>query len=42
MRDVLIHKYFGVDIKILRHATKKNLPSLKQQLEELLKSVENN
>ncbi len=39
MRDVLIHEYFGVDIKILWHAAKKNLPILRKQLEMLLQSV---
>ena len=40
MRDILIHEYFGVDTKILWHATTKNLPSLQKQLEELLQNVD--
>lgn len=32
MRDVLIHKYFGVDIKIVWHTAKKYLPALEKQL----------
>lgn len=39
MRDVLIHEYFGVDLKILWHASKKNLPVLRKQLEKLLQGV---
>lgn len=41
MRDVLIHEYFGVDMKILWHTTKKNLPSLQKQLLKLLQDIEN-
>lgn len=40
MRDILIHEYFGVDMKILWHATKKNIPALQKQLESLLKNIE--
>jgi uncharacterized protein with HEPN domain len=39
MRDVLIHEYFGVDINILWHATKKNLPVLQRQLKSLLHNI---
>jgi uncharacterized protein with HEPN domain len=40
MRDVLIHEYFGVDIKVLWHTTKNNLPFLQKQLEMLLQSTQ--
>ncbi len=40
MRDILIHQYFGVDTKILWHTMKKNLPSLRKQLETLLQKTE--
>ena len=40
MRNVLIHEYFGVDIKILWHTVKKNLPSLRKQLLMLLKEAQ--
>jgi uncharacterized protein with HEPN domain len=36
MRNLLIHKYFGVDVKIVWHTVKKSLPDLKKQLNELL------
>ena len=36
MRDVLIHRYFGVDIKIVWHTAKKSLPSIREHLEQLL------
>ena len=36
MRDVLIHEYFGVNIKILWHTAKKELPTLRMQLQDLL------
>ena len=39
MRDVLIHEYFGVDIKILWHTTRKNLPILQKQLEALFQNT---
>ncbi len=39
MRDILIHEYFGVDIKILWHTTKKYLPTLQKQLQSLLKEA---
>ena len=32
IRNTLIHKYFGVDTKILWSTAKKDLPSLKKQL----------
>jgi uncharacterized protein with HEPN domain len=37
MRNLLIHEYFGVDIKIVWHTAKKYLPALQKQLQELLK-----
>jgi uncharacterized protein with HEPN domain len=36
MRDILIHEYFGVDIKVLWHTAKQNLPSFRVQLKKLL------
>jgi len=35
MRNILIHEYFGVDIKIVWHTSKKSLPSLRKQLIDL-------
>jgi len=39
MRDVLIHQYFGVDVKVLWHATQNNLPVLRKHLETLLEDA---
>lgn len=37
MRNLLIHEYFGVDVKIVWHTAKKYLPALQKQLQDLLK-----
>lgn len=37
MRNILIHEYFGVDVKIVWHTAKKSLPTLKKQLQKLTK-----
>ena len=39
MRDVLIHKYANVDVKILWHTMKNDLPTLKKQLKALLQNI---
>ncbi len=36
MRDILVHEYFGVDVKILWHTTQTYLPPLKKQILTLL------
>lgn len=36
MRNILIHEYFGVDVKIVWHTIKKYLPPLEKQLQDLL------
>lgn len=38
MRDWLIHEYFGVDLEIIWHTAKDDLPSVKNAMRELLKS----
>jgi uncharacterized protein with HEPN domain len=38
MRNVLVHHYFGVDTDIVWEAVKRDLPSLKAQLETILAS----
>jgi uncharacterized protein with HEPN domain len=38
MRDVLIHDYMGVDLKAVWEVTQRNLPPLRQAVEELLAS----
>ncbi len=39
MRDVLIHEYFGVNMKIVWDTAKEGLPVLKKQMEKLLKDT---
>ena len=36
MRDKLIHEYFGVDINIVWKVITKELPALKEKIEEVL------
>ena len=38
MRDKIIHHYFGVNLKILWNTAKKELPLLKEQIEDILES----
>ena len=40
MRDRLIHAYFGIDYKLVWDAIKIEMPSLKQELEEILAEPE--
>jgi uncharacterized protein with HEPN domain len=35
IRNILIHEYFGVDVKIVWHTAKKSLPSLRKQLQQI-------
>jgi uncharacterized protein with HEPN domain len=39
MRNILIHEYFGVDVKIVWHTEKKYQPSLRKQLSVLLEEA---
>ena len=39
MRDKLIHDYFGVDIDAVWSTTKKDIPVLKAEVEQILKDV---
>lgn len=41
MRDMLIHKYFGVDLKLTWKTVQKDLPILKRELLNLLKMTKN-
>ena len=41
-RDRLIHQYFGVDLDLMWDVIKKELPKLKKQTQEILKSLEKN
>lgn len=38
MRNLLIHEYFGIDVKIVWHTAKKYLPPLQKQLLDLIDS----
>ena len=39
MRDVLIHKYFGVKLERVWEVTQKDMPELKKQIAEILKEM---
>ncbi len=39
-RDKMIHHYFGVDLNIVWDITKKDLPKLKKQIQQILKELE--
>ncbi|MGB9730055.1 MAG: DUF86 domain-containing protein [Thermoprotei archaeon] len=39
MRNKMIHEYFGVDIKILWKTIKKDIPPLKQLIQDVLKDL---
>ncbi len=40
LRDKLIHNYFGIDLEIVWNVIKNKLPSLKQQIQHILKELE--
>jgi len=42
MRDKLIHKYFGVDLKLTFDVVKNDLPELKKQINSILNGFKNN
>lgn len=39
MRDILIHEYFGVNINVVWKTIQKDIPKLKEQIEELLERL---
>jgi uncharacterized protein with HEPN domain len=39
MRNVLAHRYFGIDVDIVWSAVEHDLPQLKQRIEAILKSM---
>ena len=39
MRNILIHEYFGIDVKIVWHTVKKSLPDLRKQLKKLFEET---
>ena len=38
-RDVMIHAYFSIDLNIVWEIAKKDLPTLKKQIEEITKNL---
>ena len=38
MRDKLIHEYFGVDVSILWKVATEEIPSLKAEIQQVLKT----
>lgn len=41
MRDILIHEYFDIDLSLTWSVVKRELPSIKKRLEQILESLEN-
>ena len=39
MRDKLIHDYFGVDIAVVWSTTRKDIPTLKAEVEQILRDI---
>ena len=39
LKNVLVHEYFGVDIGVIWHIVKDDLPNLKSEISEMLKEV---
>ena len=39
MRNVLAHRYFGIDVDIVWSAVERDLPQLKEHIEAILKSM---
>jgi uncharacterized protein with HEPN domain len=40
-RNIVIHKYFSIDLENVWFITKKQLPALKTQIKALLKAIKN-
>ena len=41
LRDILIHEYFGVDMRLVWKITKKDIPKLKKQIVDILRNITN-
>ena len=39
MRDVIVHEYFGIDLKLIYKIAKENIPDLKEKIQEILKEI---
>ena len=42
MRDILIHEYFGVDLRLTWEVVRKDMPALKRQVLLILKEADQN
>lgn len=40
MRNILIHEYFGIHLKIVWNSVKKDIPKLKKAIQKLLEEVD--
>ena len=40
LRDILVHEYFGVDLEEVWLTVERDLPTLKQRVEDLLRRLE--
>jgi len=39
MRNILVHDYFGIDVEVVWSTVKDDLPTLKRQIESILKEI---
>ena len=42
MRNILTHRYFGIDVDIVWSAVKRDLPDLKSKIEAILQAMQRN
>jgi uncharacterized protein with HEPN domain len=40
VRNILVHKYFGIDYKVIWYSIQENIPTLKKRLQEILSGLE--
>lgn len=40
MRDMLVHEYFGVELRTVWETVKEEIPSLRPEFEKILRSLE--
>lgn len=39
MRDIIVHEYFGIDLKLIYKIATKNIPDLKEKIQKILKEL---
>ena len=39
MRDVIVHEYFGIDLKLIYKISIKNIPDLKEKIQKILRDI---